>query len=333
MHRRQMLTGGLYSLAALTLPAGYATAAPAATPRRAGSPDVTRINAMAATFADADDRFGGGHARTALAAYLAKEVAPMLAGTGAGRARPALFASASRLAYLAGWMAADAGHAGTAQNYYLQSVKLATEAGDATAKATALRGLAQQAVELGHYGQAVQLAEHAATNLQGRCDMRVRAWMAGMCAEAHAANGDQRAALNALRLAEADVERSDSPPAFQWTGSYRRESLEHQTGLVLARLADLRTADHHLRCAIAARPDAERRTRALVSARLARVQAQQRQPEAAAATILGLADDLPLISSARVSGELAGLRTEWRRARTEPKVEEADRLLAGLRTA
>ncbi|WP_370021716.1 hypothetical protein [Planotetraspora sp. GP83] len=331
LNRRTVLTAGLYSLAALHLPApaAAATTRPGQA-RRAGAADVERIRAMTAQFARADDMFGGGHARTAVASYLVTEVTPLLHGT-TGRARPALFTAASQLAYLAAFMANDDCRAGLAQRYYIQAVRLADEAGDPVARATVLRGLAVQAVELGHPDRAVDLADAAAAALGDRCPLRVRAWISGMRAKAYAATGDNRAALDALRRAEADVERAESPPESQWTGAYRRASLEHDTGGTLAALDDLAEAERHLAGSIAARVGGERRSKVLVGSRLARVQLSRRHPEEAAATVLGMRADLALVSSARVAGELAALRADWAGARSaSPQVEEADRLIAAV---
>lgn len=331
LNRRSLLSAGLYSLAALNLPADpHTITARSGQPRRAGASDVERIRMMSGQFSTADDLFGGGHARPTVLAYLIHEVTPLLHGT-TGKARPELFAAASQMTYLAAFMASDAGDAaGLAQRYYIQAVRLADEAGDPTAKATALRGLATQAVELGHPARAVDLAEAAASALRGGCPIRVRAWMAGMRAEAHAANGNAMTALNALHQAEADVERANSVPESQWTGAYRRAALEHQIGITLAQLSDLPTAEQHLINSVHSRRNIERRSRVLIAARLANVQLRQRRPDVAAATVLELREDLPLLASGRVTSELAKLRASWLPDRANPTVNEADRLIASL---
>ncbi|KAA9380141.1 hypothetical protein F5972_08275 [Microbispora cellulosiformans] len=330
LNRRTVLTAGLYTLAALNLPPTPAAAARAGQPRRAGGGDVERIRAMTAQFADADSLFGGGHARTAVASYLVAEVTPLLHGT-TGAARPALFTAASQLAYLAGFMANDACMAGLAQRYYIQAVRLADEAGDPVAKATALRGLALQAVEIGHPDRAVHLAEAAAAALDDSCPPRVRAWMNGMRANAYAAGGDTRAAIAALTQAEGQVERAESPPESQWTGAYRRASLEHDTGTTLAALSDLATGERHMVDSIRVRRGGERRSRVLITSRLAGMQLRQRRVDEAAATVLGMRADLPLVSSARVAKELSALRAGWTGARSPgSRVEEADRLIASV---
>ncbi|WP_219671134.1 hypothetical protein [Streptomyces bambusae] len=70
-----------------------------------------------------------------------------------------LFATTSELTHLAGWMANDEGKDGLAQRYYVHAFKIAAEAGQNEAAATALGGLADQAVDLGHLAAGLRLAE------------------------------------------------------------------------------------------------------------------------------------------------------------------------------
>ncbi|WP_214412059.1 hypothetical protein [Sphaerisporangium fuscum] len=86
-----------------------------------------------------------------------------------------------------------------------------------------------------------------------------------MQAEATAGEGDRHQALSLLRRAEQDLERADSLPETEWTGNYRRESLEHQTGLMLAALGDLPGAEEHFALSVGARRSVERRTRILIA--------------------------------------------------------------------
>ncbi|MET7305322.1 hypothetical protein ABZS54_41975, partial [Embleya sp. NPDC005575] len=86
MHRRAALAAGAYTLAALTLPIPTATANRSGRVR-VGPADAARIRATTAQLADLDDRFGGGHVRPMIGAYLAGQVAPLLrAAAGPGRA-------------------------------------------------------------------------------------------------------------------------------------------------------------------------------------------------------------------------------------------------------
>jgi len=257
LDRRTALATGLYSLAAAALPAVpqqmTARSGPA---RRAGPSDVTRIRRMGDQFQEMDDLYGGGHGRTTVAAYLVHEVAPLLRGT-TGSARPGLFTAAAEITYLLAWMTADDRRPGLAQRYYIQAARLADEAGNRLMRATALRSLAVQAIDLGHHQAGHALAEAAAESARG-AEPRRRAWITGMRAEALAAHGhDRQRAHRLLTQAEADLEHADSLPEHDWTGNYRRESYEHQVGLTLAQLGDYKAAAEHYALSVTSRRPAE----------------------------------------------------------------------------
>ncbi|WP_240809952.1 hypothetical protein [Actinomadura sp. WMMA1423] len=331
LDRRDALAAGLYSLAAAALPDRlHRITRRAGEPRRAGAADVARIRETTRYFGDLDDLYGGGHARSALGAYLTHDVAPLLRGT-TGAARPALFVAAAELAYLAAYMAADSGRPGVAQRYYVQSVRLADEAEHPVMRATALRGLAVQAVELGHNRAGRDLADAAADGIRTGAPVRTRAWITGMCAEAlAAASGDRARARSLLHAAEADLERADSLPEAEIAGAYRRESFAHQVGLTLHQLGDLAGAEEHYAASVDSRRPVERRTRALIGARLAYVQLRRRHPDQAARTLLDLSDTLTAVSSERVQGVLSQIRTAWQPYRGDADVRQADRLLTSV---
>ncbi|MGH3754720.1 MAG: hypothetical protein ACRDRP_18890 [Pseudonocardiaceae bacterium] len=331
LNRRTALTTGLYSLAAAALPAR--SSRPPARPgpaRSAGPSDVERIRMMGDAFNEMDDRYGGGHGRGVVAAYLTQEVVPLLHGT-SGKARPALFTAAAEVTYLLAWMAADDVQPGLSQRYYIQAVRLAEEAGNRDMRSTALRSLAVQAIELGHNAPGLAFAEAAAEGLPPGSPARRRAWITGMCAEALAASGfDRRGARKLLHQAEVDLERADSLPEHEWTGNYRRESYEHQVGLTLAQLGDLSGAEEHYALSVGSRRPVERRTRALIGARLAQVQLRQGRADDAAATVLAHAADVEAVRSQRVQRLLIEIRRGWRMASRDPVVARADHRVAHM---
>lgn len=335
MDRRAIMGVGLFSLAAAIAPpmphpqvaekvGGAARKYP-----RAGAADAARIREMAELFASMDDRFGGGHAGTAVTTYLRSHVVPLLRGS-TGPSRSDVLSAGGELAYLAGFMASDGGRPGFAQRYYVQAVRIADEAGNATLRATALRAMAVQALELGHPDRAIDLADAAAQSLPRACPLRLRAWMTAMRAEAAANNGLGRQARELLRAAERDLDRAESPPKSAWTGGYPRAALHHQTGLALLASGDLRTAETHLALSVRARQPNERRTRALVGSRLAVAQARQQRFSQAAHTVQQIRDDLTMVSSARVTSNLAVLRDAWRLACHDSEVAAADQAIAEI---
>lgn len=324
LNRRTLLTVGAFTVAGLTPPINPDLSL---RERRGGAGDVQRIRDTTMMFAALDDQYGGGHARTAVAAYLTRDIAPLLRGTG-GRARQDLFCAAAELTYLAAYMAMDAGANDLATRYYISTIRLASEAGDMTLRATGLRSMAVQAAELGHYGEAFDLAEAAASSLGGRGPERTRAWVRGMQAETAAAVGSRWDALTLLRQTEAQLEHADSLPEADWTGNYRRESFEHQTGLALTQLGDHITAARHYTASMSTRRPVERRTRALIGLRAAHAHLLSGAVDQAAATVLDLGADVCSISSARVRKELRQLRTDWQPYRGDAQIAAADRLVA-----
>ncbi|MFW5415252.1 hypothetical protein J0910_01085 [Nocardiopsis sp. CNT-189] len=99
--RRRMLRGIVYSVAAAAAVPAWeeiaeraGRAAGAAGPR-VGEGEVEAVSTMAEAFSTVDDRFGGGHARSAVAAYIANDLAGWLhadaaPGPARRRGRPGL---------------------------------------------------------------------------------------------------------------------------------------------------------------------------------------------------------------------------------------------------
>lgn len=126
------------------------------------SPRVAALDDAVRFFATAIDAHGGLHARTALAAYLADDVAPLLRAPMASGERSQILVASSRLCMLLGRMYADGLQQGVAQHYFTYAHQLAGEAGDQDAWATVLRMMSAQARRLGHTADALRLAEAAA---------------------------------------------------------------------------------------------------------------------------------------------------------------------------
>ena len=299
MNRRTAISTGIYSVALLTIPAAVRRPPGRSRTETVTEDDVTRIQEATQHFADIDDLCGGGHGRAAIAAYLLTEVTPLLRGA-TRRTRPHLFRAASELAYLAGYMAADGGADNLAQRYFIQAIRLGDEAGDPLLRATALRSMAVQAIELGHPNKALDVAEEALDSLRSGCPERTRAWVTGAYAEAVAAAGSGYEARQALARAERGLDRADSLPESRLPGGYRRESLNHQAGTLLASLGDLKAAEAGLEASLGSRRTVERRTRALIGARLAVVQHRRGADDAAAHTLARIRPDLNAVASARV---------------------------------
>jgi hypothetical protein len=149
LDRRAFLGSSIFLLSALDVPQQpWEQTRPTGDPTRVGAGDIARVREMTSQFAQADSLFGGAEALPSLGAYITQVVVPMLRARSGNRA-PDLFTAASDLAYIGGWMSTDAGQAGLAQRYYVLAARLADEAGDRSSRATALRGLALHAIEMG----------------------------------------------------------------------------------------------------------------------------------------------------------------------------------------
>lgn len=304
-----------------------------ASPFIAGDPaDSHRAQAvrtMVRLFSTADGLFGGGHIRHALTAYLAGDAVRWLRGSRREDAGRGLTAAVGELSYLAAFVCFDSCLQGLAQRYYVASLGLAAEAGDAALQSTVLRGMSVQAYGLRHHRDAYQLAE-AAVDIGGRgvplAPARA-AGLAGQLAVAAAADGRRRAAAAHLLRAE-DLLRA-SEPSDEPVGAYHISALCYHEAEVRAAAGDARGAIDVLSSSIRQRPGAERRSRLVTVARLAQLQLDVGHLDAACATIDVLRKDYPYLHSPRVEGMLDSLRT---RLLPYSRSREVRAALDGIRT-
>jgi hypothetical protein len=311
------LAGCGYRLGDLTVPS-WAELAGMRTGRSWAAKSVEKVErwhvrsaaGMVEMFSDADLAFGGGHTRLALAGYLAATIAPWLRTAASAVVRRELLVTASRLTYLCGFMHFDDDLHGAAQHYYLTNLRLVAEAGDATGYAVTLCALSSQARLLGHHRQAVDLAEvavHAASSTTGA---QTSALLLGQLAVAHAAAGDRREAIRHLSTAERHLDRARD--ATEPIGGCHAASLAHQQAAVRAKLGDRGGAIRALTVSVRHRPAGERRSRAITLARLAELQLDTGELEAACGTWQRFLRDYPHLRSRRVCRALASMRARLR---------------------
>jgi tetratricopeptide (TPR) repeat protein len=281
---------------------------------------VQAVEQMIMVFCDIDSLVGGGRARMALAAYLAHDVSLRLKASASPALRGRMLTAATKLAYRCGFVCFDEQAHGLAQRYYRTALDLAAEAGDAGAYAIVLRTLSVQAHALGHHHHAYQLAEVAAATGR-RLPPRRRAFLVGQVAVTAAAEGDRTSALSAMSAAERDLERAATPPPNTAVfGDYNRAALAHQQAAVRVALGDRRGAIDDLRTSIRLRPAGERRSRAVITARLAELQLAHGHIEEAAATWRAFLDDYPYLDSGRATFALKTMRSLLRPYHTSPIV-------------
>ncbi|MEV4315476.1 hypothetical protein [Actinocrispum sp. NPDC049592] len=332
---REVLAECAYSLAALEVPDWVRLTAELPRQRsasrdggRVGRGEVDAVTTMLAVFSSSDSMFGGRRGRDALMRYLGLPVASWLRADARPAVRRHLLVAVARLTYLCGFMNFDEQLHGIAQRYYSTSLMLAAEGGDVAGHALALRALSVQARTLGHYRQAVHLAEAAVRSAARRVNPQTRAFLLGQLAVAHAAAGDRYDAVINLGLAESELEQADVLPRL--VGAFHGGSLAHQRAVVAACAGDRRGAITALEAASRQRPATERRSRAIVLARLAELQAASGQLELACRTWTQFLADCPQLYSARIDSALANLRALTRPHQRNASVRRLHEIAATL---
>jgi tetratricopeptide (TPR) repeat protein len=208
--------------------------------RRAGAADVEVIRNVTTAFAFADERLGGGHGLTTVAAYLADTAAPLLRARFLSEAvRRDAFGAAAELAYLAGFKHHDLGQDGAAQRYYQAAFQLASESDPHGHAAWMMRVLAHQALSLGQPAYCTELAQAAVSRGSGRVDGRTEALLYVTLARAHATAGERRAAARALAQSENSLARRDEPQSrFSLISGPAEGTIASHTARTLTILAD-----------------------------------------------------------------------------------------------
>ncbi|SFL82882.1 hypothetical protein SAMN05192584_12852 [Streptomyces pini] len=262
---------------------------------------------MTTALGDAASELGGGHARHLAVRYLTDDVSRWLNGSYTERVGRELYAATSQLVHLIGWMARDEGAQGLAQRYHVHSYKLASEAGESELAATALRGLADQAIDLGHVPTAVRLAE--ACEQQGRAldNHKALAYYRNTYARAAAADGDHSTAARMLTAAQTAIERASAAPGESWASHYSHGRWAHESGMIHAKMSDLQAAEEHLRLALDIHGLDRRRTRAIVLADLGHVQLKRGDTDQALASWHGFLDCAEGVHSVRIDDGISNI--------------------------
>ncbi|MDQ0376067.1 hypothetical protein [Amycolatopsis thermophila] len=286
--------------------------APSASPSPPEPPPTSAAEALAVmttAFESADRRFGGGHARGALVAYLAVDVVEAARHAPPGTPRRAVWSAAARSCDLAGFMSFDSNLHGLALAYFRIALRLAVEAADRNTYAAVLRNISLQAWNLNDAASAARIAELALVTAQHSMPGHQLAELLGHVAVMRAALNQQAGARQAMDTAEDLVTASGLESA----------TLSYQRGVVLEYSGELAKAQHALTVSLNQRTSSERRSRALTSARLAGLRLRTGQVEKAREAIRSLLDDHAGLTSARVDSALEELNrhlTRFRRHRS-----------------
>lgn len=266
--RRKRLHQRPYHVAEAVVPPAPRDQSP---PAGGPAPGTAALRDAVAFFAASLDTHGGRHARSALAAYLADDVTPLLTACQSPAARREILVAASRLAFLLARMYEDSRLPGAAQRYYAAAHRLAAEAGDRTSWSVVLRAMSAQAQRLGHLPAALQLAVASARGVRG-APAPHQAYVHAQLAVVFGLSGDRRGALAALATAERETGRAGGAPgdggdpaAFD---RYPPAALHFQSSAALEALGDLTGALDAVRRAAGERGRADLRGHALTQARL-----------------------------------------------------------------
>lgn len=157
----------------------------------AGPQDVAALEEAAAGFATISQRYGGGHIRGALTAYIADQASYQLARPASAGLHRDLLTVVAQLTHLLADMTADDVLAGLAQRYSHLALAVAQEAGNRRQYAVSLRAAAR-ALRLGHPLYALRLAEAAVDAGGPAADSSALAFLLTQRALAHAYDGRSR---------------------------------------------------------------------------------------------------------------------------------------------
>ncbi|WP_419994285.1 transcriptional regulator [Streptomyces boninensis] len=223
---------------------------------------------------------GGVATRLRVVSYLSAEVGPLLRTGQDGADGRLLSRSAGSLAALAGVCAYDSDLHGLAQRYFTQALRLSARAGDRPLGAYAIGLMAQQALTLRHYSQALACTDAALDGDPRWLSPALATDVYAMRAKAYAAQGDAASARAAARAAQAMAALIGSraePAETDYVERGRVEALLAETFLGLGELWQAR-----LHAERAAAADGHTRGRVHRLAVLARVRLRQGEPEEAA---------------------------------------------------
>jgi transcriptional regulator with XRE-family HTH domain len=198
---------------------------------RVGMGDVERFQVTVESFRQLDDRFGGGHTRSALIQYLSVDGDRLLRGRFTGMVGSALFSSVAEATLLAAWMSYDsAPRSALAQRYFIQALALAQAAGDRLLRASILDAMSHQATFTGRFGEAANLARAARTGTAGVATATLTAHFHTMEARALARLGDARGCDRALAEAVREFERRTPEDDPGWIRYFDESELAAEFG-------------------------------------------------------------------------------------------------------
>lgn len=205
-------------------------------------------------------------------------------------------------------MAFDCGRNGLAQRYLTQSLRLAQASGSRVLGAHVLAGLSDQATQLGHPYEGLNLAKAGQHGLRGTHAPAALTDLYVLQARAHAAMRDPEACAQAIDAAERAYDRINVENEPEWARFIDEAYVTGEIATSLRDIADSENAGRFAERSIAACERQGRHRRSTLShAVLASIHAQRSDPEAsanAARTAVTLAQGTPSVRCTRALNQV-----------------------------
>jgi hypothetical protein len=212
---------------------------------RVGMAEAEAIRDTFSVFQALDTKYGGAHARMALVQYLNSDVVPLLQKSSTDSVGRAVFGAAAELTYLAGLTAFDSGQHGLAERYFVQALRLASEAEEHAFASNILAAMSHLAISHGDGHEAVQLAKAGLCGAKGTGIHPVEMRLNAMLTRGHALLREP----TSPRLHSPRPKRLSTKPSL--TTSYRGAgSSMRPFSQAKPRSASLRWASQSLRSAL-----------------------------------------------------------------------------------
>ncbi|MGY9067426.1 hypothetical protein [Streptomyces sp. CAS3] len=275
----------------------------------AAEADLAMLECVIFVAARSTGLFGGRHARSALAQYLADDISSQSGHALGTRLAPVWLTRTAQLTHLLALKTDDTGHSGLAQQYFRTALALAGTGGDRVQYAITLRAMSCQAARLGHTAIAHTHAEHALAAAKDLAGPNALAYLLAQRAHTYALQQDGRHALADLDTAAQLYEPHGtvSGPRPQPFASYPRAGLEYQQALVLLQLREHERAIAHLTHSFGHRAPSERRSIALTHALMADALLSVGRLDEACAHGHRFLDEIAPLDSARAHQSLSNL--------------------------
>jgi transcriptional regulator with XRE-family HTH domain len=327
VQRRQLLRAAAVGITAVGRSAfDWFSARPAvgSGTRAVGVTDVQIIREMTQTFRRLDNRFGGGHARSAVTNYLASDVLPLLRdGRYRDSVRRELSTAVAELNQLAGWMAYDVGDTDSGRRHLRNAMNLCQDvAGDALA-GEMLAGMSHQAAFLRSAALATDLARAAKDNAKRAGVPALVAESAVMEAHGLALMDDAHGCLAALRESEQAFAAAADQDRPGWLAYFDGAYLAAKFGYCFRDLGRAAEAERFARRSLDM-IDGYDRGRLFNLALLASILADQRKVEEACETGLSAVRLASEVQSVRAVAYLVDLSNRLAPFRAEPAVQMLD---------